>query len=264
MKLVGNIKDYYDGAATQFGYSDDVIYNRLCEVIQFYGYGTDMLKQIVQHSPLINKLVKCDITIGFCGKLYYGFVDSRLFENPVVLFPYLQKDVDAFIKLYEEKKKQLRKYETPSWSYASFAKSVGYVKTSSLDSINGDYEECLDAVDNHTIFQDLGCPTFAYYEHFFFKKGGHLFGTSIPSDRYRTRTDDKGCPLPTRWLIKNPILKDFDFGKLIDPYTASQEIEMYLGRLATNNTPPMPVGSDKVIAESKGFDKYSFRKLPSK
>ena len=40
---------------------------------------------------------------------------------------------------------------------------------------------------------------------------------------------------------------------------------MYIENVLTNNnTPEMPVGSDKVIAESKGYDKWSFRKMSTK
>ena len=60
---------------------------------------------------------------------------------------------------------------------------------------------------------------------------------------------------------KNPELKRLGFASVIDPYTAVQELQMFIGnQLAHDGHPEMPVGSDKVIAESKGFDKYSFRK----
>lgn len=63
----------------------------------------------------------------------------------------------------------------------------------------------------------------------------------------------------------NPVMKDYAMQKIMHPYMVAQELEMFLNNdLCVNNTPPMPVGDDKVIAESKGFDKYSFRKIPSK
>jgi hypothetical protein len=55
-------------------------------------------------------------------------------------------------------------------------------------------------------------------------------------------------------------LDDVKFGKVKDPYTAYQEIDMFLGnQLAESNDPDMPVGGDKIIAESKGYNKQSFR-----
>ena len=64
-------------------------------------------------------------------------------------------------------------------------------------------------------------------------------------------------------LIINPRLAEFNFVSVIDPYSATQELSMFIGNdLARDIQPVMPVGSDKVIAESKGFDKWSFRKPP--
>lgn len=63
-------------------------------------------------------------------------------------------------------------------------------------------------------------------------------------------------------LILNPCLKDFNMQKVIHPYTAVQELEMFLNNdLCDTVTPPMPVGNDVVIAQSKGYDKWSFRKM---
>jgi hypothetical protein len=66
-------------------------------------------------------------------------------------------------------------------------------------------------------------------------------------------------------IILNPVLKDIGFHKVLTPWEAMQELQMFLcNDLAEDRTPPMPVGSDVVIAESKGFDKWSFRKMPTK
>jgi hypothetical protein len=44
-----------------------------------------------------------------------------------------------------------------------------------------------------------------------------------------------------------------------------QELEMFIGNVLTNNTTPtMPVGTDDQIRDSKGFDKWSFRKMKEK
>lgn len=65
-------------------------------------------------------------------------------------------------------------------------------------------------------------------------------------------------------LVKDPCLKDFGFFRLVDPYTAYQDIAQYLARLAApENQPPVHI-SDVDMANAKGFDKHSFRKLPTK
>lgn len=77
----------------------------------------------------------------------------------------------------------------------------------------------------------------------------------VPAFIYHITSDNKDR------LILNPRLSDFNFVTVLDPYSAIQELNMFLGNdLAQDVQPKMPVGSDKVIAESKGFDKWSFRK----
>jgi len=61
----------------------------------------------------------------------------------------------------------------------------------------------------------------------------------------------------------NPCLRDLRFGKIIDPYTAFQEIQMYLSGVLTNNPDPPVKVSDRSKILGKGFDyKWSFRKRP--
>lgn len=66
-------------------------------------------------------------------------------------------------------------------------------------------------------------------------------------------------------LIVNPKLAEIGFQKVVDPYTAFQEISMFIGGvLGENLDPPSPM-TDKQKVVSHGFDpKYGFRKLPSK
>jgi hypothetical protein len=62
-------------------------------------------------------------------------------------------------------------------------------------------------------------------------------------------------------VILNPILKDIDFMKVVDPYTAFQEIEMYISGFLGAPPKPMVSISDKDRLLAHGFDaKTSFRK----
>lgn len=64
-------------------------------------------------------------------------------------------------------------------------------------------------------------------------------------------------------LIVNPCLKNYDFQKVIDPFTAFQEISMFVGGVLTNNPTPPDTQSDKAKVVSHGFDpKYGFRTPP--
>jgi hypothetical protein len=58
----------------------------------------------------------------------------------------------------------------------------------------------------------------------------------------------------------NPCLKDYHFQQVMQPFEVFQEISMYLGNKLVSQMDPNPPISDELKAQSKGFDKYSFRK----
>jgi hypothetical protein len=64
-------------------------------------------------------------------------------------------------------------------------------------------------------------------------------------------------------MIYNPKLKDWQFYRIVDTYTAYQEVFMYLGSLAVP-LKEIPEISDKIMRDAKGFDEWSFKKPPSK
>ena len=66
--------------------------------------------------------------------------------------------------------------------------------------------------------------------------------------------------MPKYAVLRNPCLKDLDFVRVMDPFTAYQEIAMFLGGvMAEQDKAPLRTGSDEVIAQQKGFDEWSFR-----
>lgn len=58
-------------------------------------------------------------------------------------------------------------------------------------------------------------------------------------------------------------LESLEFQKIISPYEIFQEIYQYICNQASPEK-PIPHVSDEILAEAKGFDKYSFRKAKSK
>ena len=71
------------------------------------------------------------------------------------------------------------------------------------------------------------------------------------------------CYNKQRELELNPCLRSYDFAKVLDPYTAFQNLRMWLSAQA-HPEPPIPQIDDKTMAEAKGFNKWSFRKEPTK
>jgi hypothetical protein len=63
-----------------------------------------------------------------------------------------------------------------------------------------------------------------------------------------------------RRIVVNPRLNEWEFASQVDPYTAWQELSMYLGNnLVKNTNEPRPI-TDELKAEAHGFDRQSFRK----
>lgn len=55
-------------------------------------------------------------------------------------------------------------------------------------------------------------------------------------------------------------LKEIGFAKAVDPYTAYQELSMWIGGILGGTSPEIVrIKDDKVLAENHGFDRFSFR-----
>ena len=67
-----------------------------------------------------------------------------------------------------------------------------------------------------------------------------------------------------RWhhpIVYNPLLGPYDFMRVFDPFTAFQELQMWLSNQAVPQR-PMPEIDDELKAQSHGFNRFSFRKDP--
>lgn len=68
----------------------------------------------------------------------------------------------------------------------------------------------------------------------------------------------------TTVITLGPSLKDIGFQKIKDPYTAYQDIFQYVAGTLNRPEASMVKISDKDKIHKHGFDKWSFRKMPSK
>ena len=250
MKIISNIRDYYDSALQ---YSDDVVYRRTPSTSSLTGNRSKSIWDKIKAGPLHFPHI-----IGFCGKLYpVCVIDSTVY------YPFREQDVLAVKAIYDKMTDDRRfVYDANLRCIRDFLTATGGIKEKRLgryryhhDESEGSYE----IVSSHDPFIELGVPSFFIYKSESLRNTSYeLLGTNESTDAVdRTaRTVDI--------LTVNPILSQLGFVKVVDPYTACQEIEMYLGRLAHPEDPAMPVGNDKTIAESKGYDRWSFRKMPWK
>lgn len=67
-----------------------------------------------------------------------------------------------------------------------------------------------------------------------------------------------------QFIVSNISLKDYQFAKVKDPYACFQDISTYVSGVLKTPDRPMVELKDKDKIDKHGFDKYSFRKLPTK
>ena len=233
MRLISNLHDYYDGALKYFAEDKIHTYVRNREEHRNFGrpldFSTDFMSNHWRWPTDLYRKVRI---IGFCGKIYpalkyeYSVPDEEhggYHKKTIAEFCYTPEEaIDAELRWIERENKP-QSHEFKHSDWDGIWKSLTTRK---------DYLE---------LFQSHRTPCFAI--------------------DVITEWD---IQYHSSWtLIINPTLKDYKFQKIFDSYIAMQELEMFLGNVLVQDTQvKVPVGSDVVIAESKGFDKHSFRNMP--
>ena len=101
------------------------------------------------------------------------------------------------------------------------------------------------------------------YEDLFTENHSPIFvATSTTVTKYDYLSHEHGKPEKSK-MVWNASLKEFEFFKVFEPYSAFQEITMFLGSLASPEK-EIPEMTDDVKIGQKGFNEWSFRKPPSK
>ena len=71
---------------------------------------------------------------------------------------------------------------------------------------------------------------------------------------------ESGLHDSTTRITVNPCLRDYNFYKVVDPWTAYQEIQMFVGNNLVNDDNKQVKLSDKTLQGKHGFGEMSFRK----
>lgn len=243
MLIVSKFHDYYDSALSG-GVDKTIVYERhtIEDEIE-----AKIDNDFYPHIPLHDYFNR--IIIGFCGKMYYG----------------LQPDPTMFTDEEKEFSKVTYWSTKELLSQKVFHNRFDKV----LDKDANRYSRWANWEDN-TIRQEIdrffaGNAT-EKYSHIFTDNKLVCF-RATPAGSYTTylRQVHRDISKRTLAIIINPELKPLNFVKVIDPYTALQEIMMYIsGVLGSPNRPMVQIG-DIDILEGKGFDKKtSFRRGPTK
>lgn len=169
----------------------------------------------------------CPILVGFCDKIYPAFVTYNTLPGLLKVDKYVYYKIEDLIK---NSKVELTKDEINSFSNCS-------IKYTRRDCVGFGLNP--DLTKEYNQYFSAESPCFIIFNE----------------DKYQS---------DTRTLEINPNLRSYEFYKLFDTVSAFQELEMYLGGLASPEK-PIPYIPDEVMIEAKGFDRrYSFRKDASK
>jgi len=224
MRIIAMKKDYYD-CVQAHGQDQTLIYVRTPEEVQ--------LKQKEWTFPSLYSswwFVFMEITqhiVGFCGKIYpalemHGYVRN----TPISKVCFTIEEVDAFVGEYADRSQKDSYYGKSGRRWWR-----GYGKRRS--EFAKFFEHCEKKRESYAeMFQEKHCP---------------IFVATISNRNSK--------------IIYNALLRPYDFVRIFDPYSAFQEIFMFMSSMAMPEK-EMPVVSNELKIQKRGFDKWSFRRPP--
>ncbi len=240
MRIISSFRDFYDGVQKE-GQDLNLLYIRNSSQIIFdnkfkqgrWGHWQDGYPFArIERWGSGNHLTSRDYTIGFCGKLYPAvklsiskYKNYAWEETDIKICYSLSSVVDYIVQRFPNKEVNLfmTKRYNSTWTGLSIETFKSFFKW--FDSNNAKHE---------SLFVDNKAPVF------------------VGKVENHERVINFNCDL-----------QPYEFYRVKDPYTAFQDISMWLSNQA-NPHKPIPAVSDKDLASAKGFDKWSFRKEPSK
>ena len=243
MRIISDFHDYYDSVQSA-GQDQSVVYMRSRKEVALNrdSYPFPVFGQTLPPSWRWQcRGVKVDqFAIGFCGKVY-----------PILRLSYQLKpeskstsvvcfnlgDVDAFIE------RNYKRHEIDA--YRSKPRRWRFSDSWDRGQRREKFKE----------FFDLFAVKQSAFAEIFIANQSPIFVASVTAGEAWRSNGYK--------IVFNGSLKELEFFRIVDTFTAFQELQMYFGATAQPNR-PIPAVSDEDLASAKGFDKWSFRKPPTK
>jgi hypothetical protein len=233
MRIISKFKDYYDGALA-FGQDKSVVFVRNDESVDAKQKGNEILSSVVPKFSINTKRKKdtwiafAPVMVVFCGKLYRGMMCKRKTVLPFVKGEFPKPDEHEVKVFYDiaELEEYLALYEmkVPEEKRYYWQTDRNSDNVKAFLSAQGTPELSEYCIAHRYV-------TLAYFEDFSVEYG--------------------------------PLAKT-QFYKILDPFAAYQELDMFIsGTLPQSTAMPIQI-EDKYRIAQHGFDKYSFRKPPSK
>ena len=233
MRLISKIHDYYDGIVKNTVH--DKTYTFVRETLSLGTIDSKVMKSILFHSKTEFITISGEI-VGFCGQLFpcvriertpshgYNIIDFKYYNH--VVYVYNLDDIENIVSfaLMEPDRKF---YYSPKDIIASWLKGI--------EGVSSFWNRTPYDIQQDTklkqIFQDKRVAYFRVWN-----QDGQ---TTVES---------------------YPILKKMCFFKIYDAYTCFQKLEQFLtNELVKPDLVDVKI-TDKLKAETHGFDKWSFRK----
>jgi len=241
MKIISKFQDYYD-IGIAYGVDEKLRFKRESHVVSTKRTnGTYICHRYKKDGHQYRATFYYNY-IGFCGTLY-PFIHlhiERVMKKEKVF--YYETKENLYLYDIEDFKKTLQDHVVAGEEIELSKAWVGnsWKRRNILDDMEEFYSEKHDEMEK--LFQ-------VYKEAYFVVE--------------HTCVMYEGKSFAEKKITLLPQLKQYKFAKVIPPMQAFQEISMYLGKLNAVEDNTVTI-EDKYLAQGKGFDCYSFKKMPSK
>ncbi len=259
MRIISDFKDFYDPVQRQ-GQDKNCTWLRKAEVFEYKvlpSFDRKNKFHWINISLPVSKFRTVSFTVlphvlGFCGELYpfleiYHWNDDN---SRVVCYDVVSSDetISEFVENYCQRS---HKYSPRSYGLEKQDIQIFFDEMSVNKNLKGIFVEnqapifivnlCYNKIVFHGRNNTKELPVV---------NGVALKATDLSSEGYYRQS----------YLS----LKDFAFFKVRDSYRAFQDIHQYLSGVLGVGHPYVPEMSDAVKIAAHGYDKFSFRKQPSK
>jgi len=224
MRIISKFFDYYDKAVPP-QYDDDLVYVRETKEFNIpYGKKSNELFSLLEMMPRFpNYSFISSGIIAFCGKIYpYYFCQDKYYYSVLSLKEALPKLMESAEGYDLSFLKELNSFLNPTIKKSRYWRSY----------LNKEYDEIIGKTISDDLFREHNSPIISakrFWDH--------------------------------QLLIINDRLNQYHFMSQVDPYTAYQEISMFIGNNLVKQIDPSVNFSDELKRDIHGFDKWSFRKI---
>lgn len=234
MYIISKHKDYYDGVINTMGVDKTIIYDRkLYEISDYEKFPDEFQRKRFDNYRKINHFLNLE---------NYPLKKSvKYFNLNSFIIGFCGKLYIGW-KFYEERKNIKDQYgmnKIYTKIIYDYDDAKKYIQTTNWGGNLNDSVNYVLNYDPIEIFRKYNTPVFVY-------------------------VNESMISVKDVKFIINPILKDYEFYKIFDSFTAFQEIQMFISGVLGSGENKMIEIEDRYKIPQHGYDKWSFRREPSK